>query len=786
MTDLVPPLPSVAGLSPREMTAASRAARLAESGDIDGLLAMLDDPSWKVRRRVVDHLASSGAAAVEPLCEVLRTRRDNEDRVAAAVDALSASTTSDDTPIWRLAKYRSAAVAADAAQILGRRRQSDSVPLLVLLLANKDDNVAVAAIEALGRIGGVAAVDALLECLQSDNFFRVFPAIELLGRSGDPRAVKPLAQLLDRPHYAREAARALGRTGELGAVAPLVRHLTDPRDSMVRLSALSLAELDMRYRERYGGEDGIDTILAQTGSASAAADRLCRALPGADTKEQAAIAMVLGSLAQEDAVPALSKLLDGPVEVASAAAKALERIGNRAGAEIRRALRDGTSGERLAVLPFCAKKQTVADVLYCLSDEDPRVRALAAATLGKIGDASIVERLFPLLADSDLLVMQAATAAIQSLGSDEARALALRAARADSPQTRRAALRILAYFGEPSSFEVFRESIGDPDPRVRDVAVLGLAFIDDSRATETLLAACRNDDAKMRAAAARALGLRAPLPAAAEALITALADRDPWVRYYACQSLGRLRHEAASELVARLLADPAGQVRVAAVEALCQLPTEVAFGALREAVQSPESDVKRAALIGLGLAKREGSVPLLVEALTQGEPATRLVAVSALASFPDRDVIAAWSRAALDRDPSVQKAALTMLAGRDGPEATTALIRLLASSRADVDAVLAALATPVSGRVETILGALHTADDDLSQKLTSVLARMRRPDAHEALLRAFEFSNAACRKAAATALAAVRSPDGLLAIRRASMIDRDPQLKQICSLLLAE
>ena len=196
---------------------------------------MLDEPSWKVRRKVVEFLAAAGAPAMEPLCELLRTRRDNEARIAAAVDALSISTSVDDTPIWRLAKQREAAVAADAAQILGRRRQSDSVPLLVLLMASKDDNVAVTAIEALGRIGGRAAVDALLECLHSNNFFRIFPAIELLGRSADPRAVGPLSDLLLRPQYVREAARALGRTGELSAVIPLARLLDDSRDSTVRL-----------------------------------------------------------------------------------------------------------------------------------------------------------------------------------------------------------------------------------------------------------------------------------------------------------------------------------------------------------------------------------------------------------------------------------------------------------------------------------------------------------------------------------------------------------------------
>jgi HEAT repeat protein len=774
------------GLSAEETSRAERAARFREQGDVEGLLAMLDDPSWKVRRRVTEFLSALGAPAVEPLCELLRTRRDSEARIAAAVDALSHSTTADDTPIWRLAKHRVAAVAADAAQVLGRRRQPDSVPLLVLLMANRDDNVAVTAIEALGRIGGRAAVDALLECLHSDNFFRVFPAIELLGRSGDPRAVEPLVRILDRPQYAREAARALGRTGELAAVAPLARMLLDPRDSTVRLAALSLAELDAQYRERYGTNDGIETVLARDPQVALATERLGRALTGADAKEQTAIARVLSLIGRDDAVPYLSKLLDGPTDVASAAACALEHIGKRADHEVRRILREGSSGERLAVLPFSAKKVAVPEILHCLTDPSAEVRALAAETLARIGDPSIAGDLFPLLADQDGRVAQAATAAIQSLGSDETRALAMSAAKAESPALRRAALRVLSYFGGRSTFEVFAAAIADSDVRVRDVAIQGLAFVDDPRAIDRLLEALRDGHEKVRAAAARALGHCSAEARTTRALEESLGDADPWVRYYACQSLGRLAHGAASARVAALLRDEAGQVRVAAVEALSHMPTDVAFRALCEAVASSEPDVERAALIGLGLAKKEESIPVLVGAAARGDAATRLVAVSALAGFADRHVIPVWARAARDDDEAVRNAALGHLSNREGAEATQALIALLSSGRPGTSSVLAALSVPVNGRIAAILTALRHADDELAPKLTSVLARMRRAEASAALLSAFHYSNSACRKAAASALAALGSQDGIVALRRAAIDDHDPQLKQICSLLLAQ
>ena len=65
-----------------------QSADLAGSVRVGFLVDMLADPSWVVRRAVIEALATLGGASVEPLCAALRFRRDNEARIAAAVDAL--------------------------------------------------------------------------------------------------------------------------------------------------------------------------------------------------------------------------------------------------------------------------------------------------------------------------------------------------------------------------------------------------------------------------------------------------------------------------------------------------------------------------------------------------------------------------------------------------------------------------------------------------------------------------------------------------------------------------
>jgi len=525
--------------SPEELRRAARVDELAALGPpgVADLLEMLDDPSWTVRRAVVDALAAAGPAAVEPLCALLRSRRDSETRIAAAVDALSALAADDrvDAALAAMTRDGDPPLLADVAQILGRRRTVSRAQTLVQLTVHPDDNVAVAAIEALGRVGGRAAVDSLVAAVKSGNFFRAFPAIDVLGRSGDPRAIEPLAQLLEQPQYAAEAARALGRTGDPTAVEPLTRLLTSASGAMVRVAALALNDLEQRHRERFGNDDKIADALAASPAAAAAVRTLARALAEGDVAEQIAICFVLGSLQQPAAAAPLSALLSGPPEVAAAATAALRRLGTRVEAQILEGLRAGDAIQRRALLPLIVRAAGAGAVAECLTDADPEVRALACDALARLGVASLVGSIFPLLADHNPRVSYAAIGAIQSLGSGETERLAIAAARSGDPVVRRAALRILSYFGSTTVLDNLLGALEDPDERVRESAIQGLPFMDDPRALEALLAMAKDESPRSRAAAMRSLGRCASDLRVTSYLLKGLTDQDSWVRYYACQ-----------------------------------------------------------------------------------------------------------------------------------------------------------------------------------------------------------------------------------------------------------
>ena len=749
------------------------------AGSLEQLVAGLDTSSWAVRRAVVGALARLGTPAVEPLREVLSHRRDSEARLAAAVEALVASSGDVEGALEPLAEDPNPAIVCDIAQVLGRRRSRRSVPILARLTVHADDNVAVAAIEALGRVGGGAAVDALLAALGSGNFFRIFPAIDVLGRCGDPIVVPALLGLLPDPFYALEATRALGRTGQEAA------QLRRGNDALVRAAAVALVDIHEAQVQRFGGARAVQATLRGDGDSALLGRRLAGAITGADSAEKAALSRLLGWVGGQDAAAGLVKLLDGPdPTVARAAATALAELGSDADAQILQALRDGDSARRRVLLPLVGRRTaSVPDIMVCLEDRDPGVRALAADTLSRIGAPVAVPALFERLVDEDPRVVQAAVGAIQSLGSTDTEALALQAARSPDARLRRSALRIIAYFGYSRGLDVLLQAMRDPDERLRDAAIYGLPYIEDPRAVDALLQAAAHESERTRAAAMRALGQTEKEARITSTLLGGLNDRDPWVRYYACQALGKLNEEAAADAIVALADDDAGQVRVAVVDALAHMHTEGAMTALRRAASSSDADVRRAALLGLGVARRPDALPVLLEAVGSEDAATRLVALSAVAEYDIQETLPALLRAASDRDDSVRSAAVGFLATRAGVPATQALVTLLGDVTLR-ERVVSALALPMEGRLPGLLAALDAADEMTAPLLVAALARMRRADARAALLQALTSASPSGRRAAAPAVAALGTVEAREALERASTDDEDPEVRRACLLAL--
>ncbi len=740
--------------------------------------------SWSVRREVIASLGALGDVALPLLCESLVQERNNETVIAATVDALVASTGNADALVSALSTETDPAVVADVAQILGRRRNRESLKTLAALSQHDNDNVAVAAIEALGRVGGRGVVDLLVKAVESRRFFRTFAAIDVLAKSGDPRAIAPLIALIDNAHYSLEAARALGRTADRAAVPALVRLLSSPVDGQVRVAALALHELRQGYGQRFGTTRPVEDALRRAASGGALR-RLLQCWAGGDGNEQIAVLVVLGCLRTDEAIPLLLGALSGSAPLAKTAAEVFSWLASDTSAELIAALKSGTSAHRQVLLGAISESRAVPGVIECLEDADAGVRRLACESLARIGNVTAVPSLFGMLEDPSPAVVQAATAAIISLGGDRTLELAIRAARSRLAGERRAAIRILSCIGRSEAESVILAATLDGDARVRDTAIQGLALREGPEARRRLLELTADTEPAVRAIALRALGDSSAEPKVVTALLGGLSDPDPWARYFACQSLGKLRAESAAAAVAALVDDSAGQVRVAAIEALSHLAGAASFNALVAAAGSPELDLRRAALIGLGLSRRLEAVPILVPHTHSNDEATRLISLSALAQFEAPDTLMALSAAARDSSEALRTAAVGLLAQLRAVDGTRVLCSLLDEPPLR-ELVRAALCVPHPYRVAGISSVLRDADDELAVELTRILARLGGPEATAALFEALTFPNASARKAAATTLGAVGSREAFAALQRLAASDPDSEVRRVAALLMAE
>lgn len=767
--------------SPDEKAALAEVERFAEPGAAatQRLIELLSHRSWTVRRAVVAALSRGNAESLARSVAALIEQRSSEPLVAGLVDALSAASPEADPLIRALLLDRRPPVLCDAIQIIGRRRDRESAARVTELTEHEDDNVALAAVEALGRIGGTEAVERLIGLAESGNFFRSFPAIEVLGRSRDPRALPALRNLLQQPLYAPEAARALGRLGSPLAVPALVKAMETGSESLLRIGARSLVALD--DSEEHGGSTVGRAVAEHAGPSLRA--RVTRALSDADEQESIALGRVLVWLASEESIDDFVRLLVGREEVSALALAGLAKLSALGDQRVLDCLVQGDSELRARLLPAMMGITAAAGaILLCLDDEQAAVRTLACHALARSRERAAVPRLFELLSDPDLGVVHAAVGAIQSLGSEQTEQLALAAVRSPELGVRRAALRIVTYFGYDATFELCLEALESEDERLRDIAIAGLPALEEPRVPGVLVRAAESPSERTRAAAVRALG-HVPRTSETEALLIAsLDDRDAWVRYYACQSLGRLGSVAAVTAIAGKLGDPAGQVQMAAIEALAAIPNEAAGNELARLTQSDDLEVRRAAVVGVGERRDPKLKAVLVSALSSADPAIRLVAVSSVSRFEGTEP--ELETAANDADPSVRNAAIELLAQRSNDRATRILLDLL-EREPTAKKLSAALVRELDRRIPAIMARLQTADDVYARALVGLLSHSESRLSRAALDDAFASRHAPARRAAARALSLVLDDAARSALARAATTDSDAEVRRICAAVLS-
>ncbi|HLU25945.1 MAG TPA: HEAT repeat domain-containing protein [Longimicrobiales bacterium] len=231
--------------------------------------------------------------------------------------------------------------------------------------------------------------------------------------------------------------------------------------------------------------------------------------------------------------------------------------------------------------------------------------------------------------------------------------------------------------------------LGSPDPELRWAAAHALMRLGEPRAVAALIDRLQDEDAGVRAMAARAL----PAPvadsagfrhAAATALLGRLDDPHPHVRINAIRAIATYRDPAFADAVAARLADPQPTVPYMAAEALGQLGGPSAVRTLRATAGDTARPLalRAVALAALVRAEPETGVPMASTFASAADWLARFYAARALAGAPWGLAREPLRRLAADSDTRVAAAALdavVALAGDSFPEAHALYVEGLAS-----------------------------------------------------------------------------------------------------------
>lgn len=603
--------------------------RIADPRVAERLLPLLEEESLTVA--VVEALGSlGGGEVVAPLVRVLDRADAPTASIARAIATLYATYEAQyGGGAYITAEFQRALTPAAARQIVDALSvgTKDELRYLVLLLGwVQGPAIERALTQLLGRRDlrgdviealvrhGASVVPILTEQLSAEEEDVRLAAVSALGRLGDPRATLPLCDVLDDRVLTVPVAGALARIGDHRAFEPLLELLGDS-DAAVRqaavgaLNSLGHPEMPGRVQALLGSKDAATResavrIAGYFGYAECA-DALFRACHDPEESVRRAALENAPVLDEGRALPLLLHAMsaDTPRSRASAATALGRTGGDAARTALHRALTDGDPWVRYFAARALGQHKHPDSLgplgTVAATDPAPHVRLVALAAIGGIDGPGTAELLATSIEDPDPEVAVAALNALGHVKHPAAVAALRHALREADPLRRAAAARALADLDLPGSVDALGWTAGaEMDDAVRAAALEGLgrlaaggaeagpeavdalvAFTGDSARRETAIA-------MLARASARHL----------DRVAAALKHPSPAVRRSIVDVFTRSRHSEAAGHLRAALDDDDGGVREAAISALDRVGARGLLSRFATmAVDDVDAGVRRAA-----------------------------------------------------------------------------------------------------------------------------------------------------------------------------------------------
>ena len=732
------------------MHAAKLLGRLQSAEAVDALIKLLADSNGYVKETAIVALQRIGEPAIAPLLAVLDARASNiipdEDDGFSDQYQYIASAYIDDT--W-MKKYRLRAQAA-AIDTLGRITAEEAVTPLIQLLVN--EGAKGAALNALISMRG-AAVPALIEAMQTGDFFVQLESANALNSIGDRRAIQPFIDILTgtaNKEVKAIAAKALGNMRARGPNNAAVTALTNALnldDTTVTQAAEAIGKINVSSDEtiRKLIAISLDKLRRET-VRTAAINALWQLKPSNATQpmlllmlsdETSAIirsnaVKVLSRIKDTETLPALFWVLSMQYDEISDFQRHMKREYKTLDA-LRTQL-DSLNIEwtadyprpdyriwgELKPIPSLVRSEVaralgifkgesvVQPLTHALADDQrATVRRSAAWALGRVGGETAIEALITALKkDKQGVVRQEAAIALGAIKSVKSAEPLLDIIKTDKYETARLeAARALREINptvvDKGLVDIIRKGRGsfEDGHEVQSVQneVIG-ALLTNGNETTTgfLLEALKSaDDEWTRWVMIYMLGV-IHSSSALDTMLAELESQSFVIRKEVITRLGGFKDRKTVDTLIGILQNKEEMVsiRAAAVASLNALRDERAAPALRQALNDENSAIRLQAIAALSSIKDAKSVTKLSEMVENQleTDAIRATAVTALGNIGDKSSEDLLIRALDNRIGNIRNNAILALGKLESTTAVPLLISILEDKRIPLDASTAALA----------------------------------------------------------------------------------------------
>ncbi|WP_432813622.1 HEAT repeat domain-containing protein [Pantanalinema sp. GBBB05] len=481
-------------------------------------------------------------------------------------------------------------------ELLGNTHSKYAVPILLEKLTDQENqDFILTSAFALKELGHQSAVQKLLPLLEDNNELTSIATLFVLGALGNEAIVPNLQQALKQSNnYIRSAViEALGELGNCIVIPDLQQALQDPsneirekaikslgkiRDNLVLPELIKIAVEDPNISLRWTAAKVLGQIDREK-----ATEELLKVLKGEDNyKIRQNVAEALGEIGSETAVDGLIASLESP-HADWSVAEALVEIGSRKAVPgLIQALKHSVPCEQAAfALGELGDARAVPALIGALNHWASQTRERAVKALGKIGDVKVVPKLYKLyeaLQDSPKNELKREIViTLGKLGDDRIRQELLEI-------LKEIAFGVVYYSNWVQVFEAI-EKIGDQAavqvlvqvlleskiPKYRWKAAEVLGNLGNEAAIDGLLAAATDHNSTVRWKSAEALGKLNNLQVMPRILPLLKPEKDPNIRQVAVQVLGYLADEAAVTALLEALNDLEPDVRYDAAQSLVRL-----------------------------------------------------------------------------------------------------------------------------------------------------------------------------------------------------------------------